>query len=393
MVCEALMKIGGCNNEERKDDEGDVLFDEVEREWLEVLGIDENDDDTDDEYLSEELEDDEEDIEDMESDEELIAEGEDELLDLLEDGRIDRTLEDYVEDGANLFSVSELEDLKKKERVLNERNHKGYYRCKIKHAKTYETISSTYQKFITEERLRQLHHPWSTQSNEALNRSVSSLAPKDRTFSKTESLQTRVAIAAAIKNVGHERFWEIIFKRLHISFDQNIRKFLRSLDIQREKQRIRANTKIGKSKRSKNRTEKLSSVMKTHLRDQKDGIQYETGIAMKQATKIAKNISNTSTRNPPGTKKEFLKCRFFHPRYCTVLGHSSCRAKECYMHSRSKIDRDAAAKAILDEIVNRELLDIYQKGTYNHLLALSENIYVSAKHTNNSLSDTYLFNF
>ena len=63
------------------------------------------------------------------------------------------------------------------------------------------------------------------------------------------------------------------------------------------------------------------------------------------------------------------------------------------MHSRSKIDRDAAAKAILDEIVNRELLDIYQKGTYNHLLALSENIYVSAKHTNNSLSDTYLFNF
>ena len=114
MVCEALMKIGGCNNEERKDDEGDVLFDEVEREWLEVLGIDENDDDTDDEYLSEELEDDEEDIEDMESDEELIVEGEDELLDLLEDGRIDRTLEDYVEDGANLFSVSELEDLKKR---------------------------------------------------------------------------------------------------------------------------------------------------------------------------------------------------------------------------------------------------------------------------------------
>ena len=94
MVCEALMKIGGCNNEERKDDEGDVLFDEVEREWLEVLGIDENDDDTDDEYLSEELEDDEEDIEDMESDEELITQGEDELLDLLEDSRIDRTLED-----------------------------------------------------------------------------------------------------------------------------------------------------------------------------------------------------------------------------------------------------------------------------------------------------------
>ena len=116
-VCEALMKIGGCNNEERKDDEGEVLFEEVERELLEVLGIGENDDDTDDEYLSEDLEDDEEDFEDMEDDEELIAEGEDELLDLLKDGRIDRTLEDYVEDRVNLFSVSELEDLKKGEGV------------------------------------------------------------------------------------------------------------------------------------------------------------------------------------------------------------------------------------------------------------------------------------
>ena len=135
-------------------------------------------------------------------------------------------------------SVSELEALKK-ERVLNERNHKGYFRCEIKHPKTYQMISNTYQKFITEERLRQLHHPWSTQSNEALNRSVSSLAPKDRTFSKTESLQTRVAVAAAIKNVGYERFWVIIFKRLHIPFDYNIRKFIRSLDVRKEKQRIR----------------------------------------------------------------------------------------------------------------------------------------------------------
>ena len=87
--------------------------------------------------------------------------------------------------------------------MLNERNQRGYYRCKHKHPKTYELICNTYQKYITDEHLKMLHHPW---TNEALNRCVSAYAPKDRTYSKTESLKTRVDIAAAIHNVGHENF-------------------------------------------------------------------------------------------------------------------------------------------------------------------------------------------
>ena len=110
MLYEALLKIGKSNNEETKDDEGEVLFEEVEREWLEALGIGDDDDDTDDEYESDVDEEDvDADFEDTD-DEELIVEGKDKLLDLLEDSRIDRTMEDYMEDGANLFSVSELED-------------------------------------------------------------------------------------------------------------------------------------------------------------------------------------------------------------------------------------------------------------------------------------------
>ena len=83
---------------------------------MDSLGVRDGDDDiTDDEYESDV---DEEDVDsDDTDDEELIVEGEDELLDLLEDSRIDRTLEAYVEDGANLFSVSKLEDLEKGEDV------------------------------------------------------------------------------------------------------------------------------------------------------------------------------------------------------------------------------------------------------------------------------------
>ena len=67
-----------------------------------------------------------------------MSDVEEELFELLKDSRIEQTLENYVFDGVGLFSVVEMEDLKKKERALNERNQRGYFRCKNKHPKTYE---------------------------------------------------------------------------------------------------------------------------------------------------------------------------------------------------------------------------------------------------------------
>jgi len=43
--------------------------------------------------------------------------------------------------------------------------------------------------------LLQLNHPYSAQSNEAMNTSVAALAPKGKHYSSTESLRTRVGIA------------------------------------------------------------------------------------------------------------------------------------------------------------------------------------------------------
>ena len=229
-------------------------------------------------------------------------------------------------------------------------------------SKTYEQICNTYQKYITDEHLKMLHHPWTTQANEALNRSVSAYAPKDRTYSKTESLMTRVDIAAAIHNVGHETFWRRIFRVLNLHFDDNLVRFLRSLDVRKQKQKLRAATKEGKSRRSKSRCEKYSTALKSHIRDHREGMEYESGIAIKKATKIAKYLSNTTARNPEGTPKEELKCRFNHPLFCTKLGHTSCRSKECMMNSKSKVERDSAAKTILDEMVKRELHLIHAEG-------------------------------
>ena len=54
VVYEALLKIRETTDEGMNDSEGELLFEEVEREWLEALGVGDGDDDIkDDEYESE----------------------------------------------------------------------------------------------------------------------------------------------------------------------------------------------------------------------------------------------------------------------------------------------------------------------------------------------------
>ena len=54
------------------------------------------------------------------------------------------------DDATQLFSNTELEDLRKRELALMQRNEKGYYRSKIHHVELYRKMSAAYQPYITE---------------------------------------------------------------------------------------------------------------------------------------------------------------------------------------------------------------------------------------------------
>ena len=141
-----------------------------------------------------------------------------------------------------------------------ERNAKGYYRSKIDHAELYRDISAAYNPYITEDMLGQLRHTWSTQSNEAMNQSVAAYAPKGKTFSLTESLDTRVAIAGGIQIVGYETFWEHVFHAFDIDMDNNLRKHLATKDKYKERKTKVQVSKEGKKKRGEKKYEKLNEA-------------------------------------------------------------------------------------------------------------------------------------
>ena len=164
---------------------------------------------------------------DLECDEDVDIEVTD---DIPESGRMMKVMEDYDVE-ANLFSESDLKEWKLKEEKLVQRFKNGYYRCKRKNSEVYEQICELYKPYITEEHLRQLHHNFSTQHNEAMNNSVSAFAPKGKTYSKTESLETRVAIAACVQILGYELFWELVYKDFGVSFDGNLRNIIPHLNL------------------------------------------------------------------------------------------------------------------------------------------------------------------
>ena len=73
-----------------------------------------------------------------------------------------------------------------------------------------------------------LHHNNNTQMNEAMNTSVAKYAPKVKSYS---SLQTRVAIAAGIHNVGKHKFWKRAFHIFNIPLDSNLSDILHGQDV------------------------------------------------------------------------------------------------------------------------------------------------------------------
>ena len=87
-----------------------------------------------------------------------------------------------------------------------ERNENDYYRWRQRDTNVYDEIMAAYTLYISTETMTQVNHPWHAQGNESMNTSVFSLAPKHNTYSMTNSLLTRVSIAAGLQIAGHEKF-------------------------------------------------------------------------------------------------------------------------------------------------------------------------------------------
>ena len=196
----------------------ELLYEELEQEWARALDLDDitfedGVGDANDEYIPSDNDNGSSDEDVDEVDGEMVDELNYELAicDVLDDYHIEKT-----------FAGSELEELKLKERVLLERGNRGFYRNKFNHANVYAKICDDMKPYLTRKNLKMLHHGHTTQSNEALNKSVSAYTPKNKHYSTTKSLEARVGVAAAIQLDGYHQLWKQLYVKFTLTFDQSI---------------------------------------------------------------------------------------------------------------------------------------------------------------------------
>ena len=127
-----------------------------------------------------------------------------------------------------------------------------FYRCKVKDAELYKALHDIVSRFIEHDRLKESAHGMDTNVNESLNNTISYLAPKNRVFCSTRSLENRVAIVVGITSIGFESFFCKVFDRLAIATILYVLHWLKHKDklrIYRITNRKQTSTKRNRMKR------------------------------------------------------------------------------------------------------------------------------------------------
>ena len=119
-------------------------------------------------------------------------------------------------------------------------------------------------------------------------------------------------------------------------------------------------------KRRKNEFAKFAIEHQEQMEDARTGKTYGAGVALATATKQANTKHTAAARNPPGTPKELMRCAYYHPLYCTILGHNSAANRECGVKHKTPEERKVIL-ATLKKIQIEEELALQKDGKSTNL--------------------------
>lgn len=177
-----------------------------------------------------------------------------------------------------------------------QRKSTGYYRDKKnpKDMEVYRDIMECYLPYVTDERLRECHHHYSTQLNESMNNYVTEVAPKNRTYCRSLSLQARVHIVIGVQNNGYMNYWkELVGKVFGIQMTDEFVEFLkkRQNEIDYHK-KYHKELKVRQA-RIKNYFKKMNEEVSRQMKDKQRGATYEgRGGGLENAMKVESKVTH-----------------------------------------------------------------------------------------------------
>ena len=188
-----------------------------------------------------------------------------------------KDLEEQRQEAAAAAAAEATEGDKKKKK------DRQFYRDKIKDKALYEKLAMLLARFLTLEALKEVAHQMDTCANESFNNTIAWLAPKNKVYSGTCSLNNRICIAIGISTLGMLHYFDtLIRKKLGIHINDDVRHFLSVKSNSRQKRLDKTKTKEYKRKRKTSEFEKIKreTVEATAARAKREGAVYQPGIGM-----------------------------------------------------------------------------------------------------------------
>ena len=195
------------------------------------------------------------------------------------------------------------------------RNRKGYYHNLEKEKDLFHQVKGALQKYFTEEAITKVVHNYNTQKNEGLNTSVSIVSPKNKNYSKSTELCTRISLVAGIQNVGKYAFVKRLTEKFQLAREPTaFLNYLRTEDKAKEKKQKRKSMIGNKRKRVQKRTKKAYDNMRKAVKAEEDGATYGSNRYKKQPKESECRYRHLGCNTPGHKHKTHLsqECRYHY---------------------------------------------------------------------------------
>ena len=191
--------------------------------------------------------------------------------------------------------------------------------------KTFTAVMEVHEFFTTDEKLLEMLHWHNTQLNESLNMRLVELAPKHKNYSRTKSLDYKVAMVAGHHNLGMIAYYTSVFKELNLDMDDSLMAWFRKKDYMKDRKKLNdCRPEVKARRRFKFEAKLKEDLYKESTAGPKDGT-YKSGVA------LAKDASNKK-RKSKGKKRDFCDCKGMKP-------HKNKNSKFCLYGKNATMTR------------------------------------------------------
>lgn len=197
-------------------------------------------------------------------------------------------------------------------------------RFRPKGTELYEAIKEVFVRFTTTAMLLQVFHDFSSQKNESLNKEVTVVAPKDKTFSMSKSLEDRVNFVVIRSLSGNLVTIKNLLGHLGCMIPESTREYLRRQDRRRTYNYKYQSSTTFRRKRSEAKSLSIREQLAKEVEDDKLGYSYETGVAVLGKEKTERKKKGVASLAIKGAKV----CK------CGSLDHSRVSHRSCPLNTR-----------------------------------------------------------